>query len=70
MYVCLCQAITESQIKACVRAGAADLQEVSAALGVATGCGCCREHAESIIAVSRAPVFADNFATRSATLRP
>lgn len=67
MYVCLCRAVTDTQIRTLVEAGVACLEEVSASLGVATCCGQCREHAESVIAACR-PRFTDNSASRSASL--
>lgn len=53
MYVCLCHAVTEHQIRDFVSAGAACIEEVSAMLGVGTCCGQCRDHAESVIAECR-----------------
>ncbi|MEM1432846.1 MAG: (2Fe-2S)-binding protein [Pseudomonadota bacterium] len=49
MYVCLCHAVTEHEVLEEAAAGASTLDELSARLGVATGCGCCREHAESLL---------------------
>ncbi len=50
MYVCLCHGISDRQIRAAVTEHGGSLSEISNALGVATGCGQCREHAESVIA--------------------
>jgi bacterioferritin-associated ferredoxin len=41
MYVCVCNAITERQVRAAVDAGAASLDDLQFELGVATCCGCC-----------------------------
>jgi len=49
MYICICNAVTDRQIRAAVAAGAASLDEVSMELGVATCCGCCREAAQQVI---------------------
>jgi len=49
MYVCICNAVTDRQIRAAVEAGASGLGEVSLQLGVAAGCGCCREMALQVI---------------------
>ncbi|HJW51068.1 MAG TPA: (2Fe-2S)-binding protein [Burkholderiaceae bacterium] len=49
MYICICNAVTDRQIRAAVAAGASSLDEVSMALGVAAGCGCCREAAQQLI---------------------
>ena len=45
MYICICNAITDRQIRAAVASGAASLGELSMQLGVGAGCGCCREAA-------------------------
>lgn len=49
MYVCLCNAITDRQIKATIAAGASSLTDLKAQLGVATCCGCCAELASSFL---------------------
>jgi bacterioferritin-associated ferredoxin len=54
MYVCICNAVTDREIRATVALGAGTLSEVSAALGVATSCGRCREHAQDLIDDCRA----------------
>lgn len=41
MYVCLCQGITDSQIRAAVESGAESLRQVREALGVMSQCGKC-----------------------------
>ncbi|SPJ18367.1 BFD domain-containing protein (2Fe-2S)-binding domain-containing protein (fragment) [Burkholderiales bacterium] len=50
MYVCICNAVTDQQIRIAVAAGARTIDDVGAALGVGAGCGCCRECAQEIIA--------------------
>ncbi len=61
MYVCICQSISDRQIRDAVRRGARSLDEVQQDLDIATGCGTCRECAEQIvneaIAALRAPVL-------------
>ncbi|AHN29445.1 bacterioferritin-associated ferredoxin, putative [Snodgrassella alvi wkB2] len=49
MYVCLCNAITDRQIKETVAAGASSLTDLQAQLGVATCCGCCADLASSFL---------------------
>lgn len=49
MYVCLCNAITDRQIKEIVAAGASSLTDLQAQLGVATCCGCCADLASSYL---------------------
>lgn len=41
MYICVCNAITERQVRASVDAGATTLADLQFELGVATCCGCC-----------------------------
>lgn len=41
MFICICNAITEKQVKAAVAAGAHTLSQLQAELGVASCCGCC-----------------------------
>lgn len=41
MYVCLCQGITDSQIRSAVQSGASSLRDVRESLGVMKQCGKC-----------------------------
>ncbi len=49
MYVCICNAISDQQIREAVEQGAADLHAIKAHLGVATGCGTCAEYTQKVI---------------------
>ena len=49
MYVCICNAITDSQIREAARGGIEDLWGLQAELGVATRCGSCRNAASEIL---------------------
>ena len=53
MYVCICNAITDKQIRAAAESGTTDLWGLQARLGVATGCGSCKEMASEILAEYR-----------------
>ena len=55
MYVCVCNAITDKQIRAAAEDGATDLWALQAELGVATNCGSCKEAASEILAEYRQP---------------
>ena len=55
MYVCICNAITDKQIRAAAEAGATDLWGLQAELGVATNCGSCKDVAAEILAEYRQP---------------
>ena len=54
MYVCICNAITDKQIRGAAMAGVSDLWQLQAELGVAAQCGSCKEQASSIIRETRA----------------
>ncbi len=49
MYICICHAVTERQLKECARSGAASLDDIAFQLGVGTGCGRCRESAHGVL---------------------
>ena len=49
MYVCICNAVTDSQIRAAAEAGVEDLWGLQATLGIATNCGCCKDSAADIL---------------------
>ena len=49
MYVCICNAITDKQIRRAAEAGATDLWRLQAELGVASGCGSCKQVASEIL---------------------
>jgi len=41
MYICVCNAVTERQVRSCVDAGATSLDDLEFELGVASCCGSC-----------------------------
>jgi bacterioferritin-associated ferredoxin len=49
MYVCLCNGITENQIRDAVTEGVRSLRDLRAGLGVATCCGQCADCAQQVI---------------------
>jgi bacterioferritin-associated ferredoxin len=49
MYVCICKAVTDKQIRRAAARGVDNLYELREALGVASGCGGCADAAESIL---------------------
>jgi len=49
MYVCICHAVTERDIRAAVARGATRLEDLAMTLGVGAGCGCCREAATALL---------------------
>ncbi len=50
MYVCLCRAVTESEVRAVVAEGAADAEQVADRCGAGTGCGGCRSALRKLLA--------------------
>ena len=53
MYICLCNAITEREVRECARRGCCSLDELSMQLGVGSGCGKCRPAAKEILDETR-----------------
>jgi len=49
MYVCICKAVTDKQIRRAAARGVDNLYELREALGVASGCGSCASVAEAIL---------------------
>jgi bacterioferritin-associated ferredoxin len=49
MYVCICNAVTDKQIRRAAASGVDNLYELREALGVASCCGSCADEAESIL---------------------
>ncbi len=49
MYVCICHAVTDKQIRQAAAKGASTVMDLTNELGVAAGCGSCRETAAEIL---------------------
>jgi len=49
LYLCLCNAITERQVRECARSGAASVDQLTFELGVGAGCGRCVECAVDLL---------------------
>jgi bacterioferritin-associated ferredoxin len=60
MYVCVCNAVTDHEIRGAAKLGIATIEDLSATLGVGTCCGRCRDCAKQVLAdaVELAPVCA------------
>lgn len=54
MYVCICNAITDKDIRRAAANGADTLYELQDRLGVATCCGSCADHASDILGEAQA----------------
>ncbi|TCO77273.1 bacterioferritin-associated ferredoxin [Chromatocurvus halotolerans] len=64
MFICLCNGITDNQIRHAVRDGASSLDCLQDALGVAGQCGQCSEAAAAVLTES----LASRDATRATSL--
>ncbi len=53
MYVCICNAITDQQIRDAAEAGAGDLWALQSQLGVGSQCGSCKDSAAEILSELR-----------------
>ena len=54
MYICLCNAITEGEIRRCAQEGARSVSDLEQCLGIGVGCGRCRVEARKILQEFRA----------------
>jgi bacterioferritin-associated ferredoxin len=59
MYVCICNAITDKQIRRAARNGVDNLHELREILGVASNCGSCADQAQSILRQASQPGFVE-----------
>lgn len=49
MYICICNAVTERQVRECAQDGTRSIDELTFKLGVGAGCGRCRECASELL---------------------
>jgi bacterioferritin-associated ferredoxin len=49
LYICICSAVTERQVKECASSGACSVDELAFQLGVGAGCGRCRDCAANLL---------------------
>jgi bacterioferritin-associated ferredoxin len=49
LYICICNAITERQVRECARSGACSVDQLASELGVGAGCGRCIECATDLL---------------------
>jgi bacterioferritin-associated ferredoxin len=54
MYVCVCNAIRDSEIEALARKGARSADDVYGLLGVEVSCASCTEHIEELLETATA----------------
>ena len=49
MYICLCNAVTDRDVRCCVEQGARSVSELRCELGIGASCGRCVPAAEEIL---------------------
>ena len=49
MYVCLCQAVKDSEVRQAVASGVEDVDQLAEVLGVGTGCGTCKTQVQAVL---------------------
>ena len=49
MYVCVCQAVKEADVRRAIAGGIGNIEQLGEHLGVGTGCGYCREYAQTLL---------------------
>jgi bacterioferritin-associated ferredoxin len=54
MYVCVCNSVTDREIKSAVEFGARSFKDIQASLGVATCCRRCTDCASKVVAAALA----------------
>ena len=50
MYVCICNPVSDVEVRRCIRNGATTLSDLKMQLGLASQCGMCASAAQAIIA--------------------
>lgn len=56
MYICICNAVTEREIRQCAELGACSLKDLERCLGLGTNCGKCRRSAEALLHEDASPI--------------
>lgn len=49
MYVCMCFAVCDREIRSCAARGARTVEEIGDATGAGTGCGSCHERIDALL---------------------
>ena len=49
MYVCVCNAVTDSDIRTAVDSGVRNMKQLGNATGCGSECGCCKEMAVDVL---------------------
>jgi bacterioferritin-associated ferredoxin len=56
MYVCICNAVTERQVREAAAEGVRTLTDLTFRTGCAGTCGSCAEHAEAVLREARGTI--------------
>jgi bacterioferritin-associated ferredoxin len=62
MYICVCNGVTEREIRACAEERACSLRDLEHCLGVGAGCGRCRAAAKQLLDETQESCEASAFA--------
>ncbi len=49
MYVCVCEAVTENEVKAEIALGASSVDEIGARCGAGASCGMCHDRIKALL---------------------
>lgn len=49
MYVCVCAAVTDVQVRTCIKAGADTVEEIGERCEAGTGCGSCLNRLDALL---------------------
>jgi bacterioferritin-associated ferredoxin len=52
VYVCICAAVPDTEIRSCIARGARTVEAVGDACGAGTGCGSCHDHIDVFLAAA------------------
>ncbi len=63
MYVCICHAVTDRDIRTCIEDGADSMRALRKQLCVGTQCGKCARHAREILREEKSGVASGPFAS-------
>jgi len=55
MFVCICAAVPDAEIRSCIAGGACTIEEVGDACGAGTGCGSCHDTIDVLLAAAGTP---------------
>jgi bacterioferritin-associated ferredoxin len=55
MYVCICAAVTDTEVRSCIARGARTVEEVGDACEAGTGCGSCHDQIDVFLTAALAP---------------